>query len=237
MWCTDVTWQPGLLLPSNTSKRWLNVGLTLGQRRRRWPNVNATLGSSLGFAGNSFRSINDTERGSFILLFQISLIHSWRELKRPDWFSKRYLSPPPDKLFHLKCWSIRSLLSLKVPPPQIPVSLKHVYIANFLRAEFTVFFPTYAPMWCTITKRKLSFFKNRSENGMLTCTVLSLWVKRSTFPGSLHILTLIPREDTHPSHPLYLPENSIPQLYLTSHIKKTMCAFILATKLQHHYIF
>ena len=39
--------------------------------------------------------------------------------------------------------------------------------------KFTIFFPTFATMWYTEIKPDLSFFKNRSENGMLSSTVLS----------------------------------------------------------------
>ena len=46
-------WHLGLALcpyPANT-RRWPNVGLMLGQRRRRWANVSPTLGQHLVFAG------------------------------------------------------------------------------------------------------------------------------------------------------------------------------------------
>ena len=33
-------------------------------------------------------------------------------------------------------------------PPQMPVPLKHMYNANILRAEFTIFFPNY-PLYDT----------------------------------------------------------------------------------------
>ena len=36
-------------IPANT-RRWPNVGLTLGQRRRRWADVSPTLGQRLVFA-------------------------------------------------------------------------------------------------------------------------------------------------------------------------------------------
>ena len=34
----------------------------------------------------------------------------------------------------------------EVSPPQMPVPLKHMYNANILWAEFTIFVPTYAPL-------------------------------------------------------------------------------------------
>ena len=37
-------------IPANT-RRWPNVGLMLGQRRRRWANISPTLGQCIVFAG------------------------------------------------------------------------------------------------------------------------------------------------------------------------------------------
>ena len=72
----------------------------------------------------------------------------------------------------------------------MPVPLKYMYTVKILRNQFTSFVPTYAPMWYTIIKPKLSSFKSRSENSMLTSTVLSyfpLFIKRLSLPRSPQI--------------------------------------------------
>ena len=104
----------------------------------------------------------------------------------------------------------------------MPVPLKHMYSANILRAEFTIF----VPLLYTIIKPQLSFFKNRSENGMLSSTVLSyspLMVKWSYLLRSPQIFLVR----------LFTENTVIP--YVTH--EKKMCAFKLYTKLQHSRIF
>ena len=56
----------------------------------------------------------------------------------------------------------------------------------------TTFVHNYPPMWHTIRKPKLSFFKNRYEHGMLTSSVSSyapLLVKSSILPRSPEIFS------------------------------------------------
>ena len=107
-----------------------------------------------------------------------------------------------------------------VSPPQMPVPLKHMYNANILRAEFTIF----VPLLYTIIKPQLSFFKNRSENGMLASTVLSyspLVVKWSNLLRSPQIFLV--RLFTENTHILLTPCNHpkiSQQLYLMSRMKK-----------------
>ena len=53
-WISLVSWPPASITryPSNT-RRWANVVLMLGQRRRRWPNIKTTLAQRHVFAGIS----------------------------------------------------------------------------------------------------------------------------------------------------------------------------------------
>ena len=79
---------------------------------------------------------------------------------------------------------------LMVSPPQMPVQFKLMYNANILRAEITTLTTPPPPVWYTIIKPKLSFFKNRSENAMLTSCVSSyapMLVKKSVLPRSPEI--------------------------------------------------
>ena len=96
-------------------------------------------------------------------------------------------------------------------PPQMPVTSKRMHNANIQRAEMTILVPNYPLMWHTIINPKLSCFKNRSENGMVTSSVSSyapLLVKWSVLPRSPEIfLRLFPEKKTNPSHPLYPSEN------------------------------
>ena len=88
---------------------------------------------------------------------------------------------------HFPRWPPKKLV---VSPPQMPVPLKHMYNANIPRAEITTFVPSCPPMWHTIIKPKLSFFKNCFENGMLTSCVLSyapMLKKWSVLPRSPEI--------------------------------------------------
>ena len=128
-----------------------------------------------------------------------------------------------------------------VSPPQMPVPLKHTNNANILSAEFTIFVPNYPPMWYTIIIPQLSFFKNRSKNGMLSSTVLSyspMKVKWSNLPRSPQIFLRLFTENTHILlTPCNHPKISQHTLYLMSHTKKTMCACKLYTKLQHSSVF
>ena len=97
-------------------------------------------------------------------------------------------------------WHVNIFCVYMVSPPQMPVPLKHMYNANILRAEFTIFVPNYPPLWYTIIIPQLSFFKNRSENGMLSSTVLSyspLKVKWSNLPRSPQIFLRLFTENTH----------------------------------------
>ena len=52
------------LFPANM-RRWPNVGLLLGQRRRRWANSKSTLGQRLMFAGKFISKPN--KHGTLIL--------------------------------------------------------------------------------------------------------------------------------------------------------------------------
>ena len=85
----------------------------------------------------------------------------------------------------------------------MPVPLKHMNNANILRAEFIIFIPNYPPPPMSYTgqiKPRLSFFKNRSENGMLSSTLLSyslLWVKWSNLPRSPQIFLRLFTKNTH----------------------------------------
>ena len=52
------------------------------------------------------------------------------------------------------------LVAYMVSPPQMPVPLKHMYDANILRAEFTIFIPNYPPMWYTIWYTEYGVIRN-----------------------------------------------------------------------------
>ena len=123
----------------------------------------------------------------------------------------------------------------------MPVRLKHMYNANILRAEFTIFVPNYPSMWYTIIIPQLSFFKNRSENGMLSSTVLSyspLKVKRANLSRSPQIFLRLFTENTH----ILLTPCDHPKIsrhsYTSCHAWRKQCVLAnYTTKIQHSRIF
>ena len=126
-------------------------------------------------------------------------------------------------------------INVVVSPPQMPVPLKHMYNANILRAEFTIFVPNYPPMWYTIIIPKLSFFKNGSENGMLSSTVLSyspLKIKWSNLPRSPQIFLRLFTENTH----ILLTPCNHPKIsqhsYTSRHTRRKQC--VLANYTQNY---
>ena len=64
--------------PANT-RRWTNVGLMLGQRRRRWANINTTLVQCLVFAGISHYQpvlVNTTQQTRYWTRSIKAMLHS-----------------------------------------------------------------------------------------------------------------------------------------------------------------
>ena len=114
----------------------------------------------------------------------------------------------PDTML-VQCWK-----SIMVSPPQMPVPLKHMYNANIPRAEITTFVPSCPPMWHTIIKPKLSFFKNCFENGMLTSC---FWVTLQCWKNGLFCPDLPKYSCAHSQkrHKSFSPHVSIRKSHIT----------------------